>query len=98
MQFMILIWSAGEPSIQPGEQRCLDRSDAQLTKPPAMPHRQPTKAAYDIVASIEWRFLVPSLLINDAIFHHKHDLLHRLNVLERIARDGNDVGPFSGGQ
>src|ERR1044072_4707021 len=36
--------------------------------------------------------------INYPIVHHKHDLLHRMNIFQRITCYGDDVGPFSHGQ
>ncbi len=35
-------------------------------------------------------------LVDPPVFHHERDLLHHRNVVERIARHGDDVGQFSG--
>src|SRR6185503_6828399 len=33
--------------------------------------------------------------VDHAVLHHEHHLLRSMNVLERISRDGDDVGEFS---
>ena len=34
--------------------------------------------------------------INNPVLHHEHHLLHSLNILQRIAGHGDNVGPFAG--
>jgi hypothetical protein len=34
--------------------------------------------------------------INHPILHHEHNFLHRMNILQGIAIDGNDVHSLAG--
>ena len=35
------------------------------------------------------------VFVDDAVLHHEDDLLHVLDIAERVAGDGDDVGPFA---
>ena len=39
--------------------------------------------------------LVPAF-INDTVLHNEHDLLHSLNIFQRITRHRDDIGPLAG--
>ena len=51
--------------------------------------RRRTASGIDLILTS----LIPP--INHSVLHHKHNLLHRVNILQRIATNRDDVGPLS---